>query len=73
MPSSEVGLATSSGWTQAGCARQLMHAVHSLNRSAARDSQQACNAQHIRNYTIDASYDQLNWTQLLMPLFFLSS
>ena len=44
-------------------------AQSNLNRAAARDCQQACAAQHIRNYTVHASYNQLNWTQLLMPMF----
>jgi len=45
-------------------------AQSNLNRIAAKDCQQACAAQHIRNYTIHASYDELHWTQLLMPMFF---
>jgi hypothetical protein len=45
-------------------------AQSNLNRFAANDCQQACAAQHIRNYTIHASYNELHWTQLLMPIFF---
>jgi hypothetical protein len=45
-------------------------AQSNLNRMAANECQQACAAQHIRNYTIHASYDGLHWTQLLMPMFF---
>jgi hypothetical protein len=45
-------------------------AQSNLNRIAANECQQACAAQHVRNYTIHASYDNLHWTQLLMPMFF---
>ena len=41
----------------------------SLHRLAAKDCQLASNAQHIRDYSIKAGYENLNWTQLLLPVF----
>lgn len=35
---------------------------------AEAECQQACEAQHSRNFTLDANYDEQNWTQLLLPL-----
>ncbi len=45
-------------------------AQYSLNKLTANDCQRACDAQHIRNFSIDAQYNQLHWTQLLLPMFF---
>jgi hypothetical protein len=38
-------------------------------RSAAAECQQASAADHIRSFALSADYEQLNWTQLLHPLF----
>ena len=40
-----------------------------LNAKAAEGCQQAAKGQHIRNYRIEAKYQELNWTQLLQPLY----
>jgi len=44
-------------------------AKDNLNRVAAGECQQAASAQHIRNFSIDAEYRSLNWTQLMLPVF----
>lgn len=36
---------------------------------AARDCSKAAGGQHIRNTVLQADYDDLNWTQLFLPLF----
>jgi len=44
-------------------------AQSSLNAAAAMDCQKAASGQHIRNFSLDARYDRLNWSQLLVPLY----
>jgi hypothetical protein len=39
-----------------------------LDMAAGLECQQAAGAQHIRNVIIHADYQQLNWTQLLLPM-----
>ncbi len=41
----------------------------SLERAAAADCRQAAAGQHIRDFIIDASYSDLHWTHLLLPLY----
>jgi hypothetical protein len=43
-------------------------AQNSLNRLAAHECQMACNAQHLREYSIEAQYKGQHWTQLLLPV-----
>lgn len=38
-------------------------------RAAQAECQQAAGADHIRNFTLDATYHNLNWTQLLLPAY----
>jgi hypothetical protein len=40
-----------------------------LNQAAAEECRQAAQAQHLRNYAIHAAYANLNWTQLLQPMY----
>jgi hypothetical protein len=40
-----------------------------LNRKAGDLCQQAAGGQHIRNFQLQAEYQELNWTQLLQPLY----
>ncbi|MBN1665811.1 MAG: hypothetical protein JW862_01935 [Anaerolineales bacterium] len=40
-----------------------------FDRLAAADCQRAAGAQHIEAYQIQADYEQLNWTQLLLPVY----
>ncbi len=40
-----------------------------LEEAAANECQQACGAQHIRNFRLRAEYESLRWTQQLLPLF----
>ncbi len=40
-----------------------------FDRLAAADCQRAADAQHVDEFTIQASYDELHWTQLLLPLY----
>lgn len=40
-----------------------------ITQRAAEECQQAAGAQHMRNYTTQAQYTMLNWTQLLLPLY----
>ncbi|MCE1252137.1 MAG: hypothetical protein LWX83_01170 [Anaerolineae bacterium] len=40
-----------------------------FNRQAGLEVQQASQAQHLRNFSLDAAYESLNWTQLLLPLY----
>ncbi|MGD2159000.1 MAG: hypothetical protein PVG32_19125 [Anaerolineales bacterium] len=40
-----------------------------FDRFAAADCQVAADAQHIEQFTIEADYLDLNWTQLLLPLY----
>lgn len=40
-----------------------------LDGRAGVDCQKAAGAQHIRNYSLKAAYQPLNWTQLLLPLY----
>ena len=44
-------------------------AQHLFDQSAAADIQTACQAQHNRNVSLRATYESLNWTQLLLPLY----
>jgi hypothetical protein len=44
-------------------------AQSALDQAAANECQQASEAQHVRNFTIQAQYDNLNWTQLLQPMY----
>ncbi len=41
----------------------------SLNRAAEEEVRQAGGAQHVRNFAIQAQYKNLNWTQLLLPMY----
>ena len=45
-------------------------AKSNLNHAAEKDCLQAANAQHIRDYKIDAKYQSPHWTQLLLPIYF---
>jgi hypothetical protein len=40
-----------------------------LDEAASAECQQATGAQHMRNFTVRAEYQCLNWTQLLLPLY----
>lgn len=40
-----------------------------LDEAASAECQQAAGAQHIRNYSLRADYESLNWTQMLLPLY----
>ena len=40
-----------------------------VNRKVAEICERAAGAQHFRNFSIKASYAQLQWTQLLLPLY----
>lgn len=40
-----------------------------LDQAAGEECQQASAGQHIRNFQIEAQYDQVNWSQLLLPLY----
>jgi len=40
-----------------------------LHQAAASECCQAAQAQHVRNYAIHAAYANLNWTQLLQPMY----
>jgi hypothetical protein len=40
----------------------------SLNHAAEQECLKASAAQHIRNYSVKADYESLNWTQMLLPL-----
>jgi hypothetical protein len=44
-------------------------AKSSLIKEAAKECQVASNGQHTRNFALNASYDELNWTQLLLPVY----
>jgi hypothetical protein len=39
-----------------------------LNHAAEQECLKAAAAQHIRNYSVNADYNSLNWTQMLLPL-----
>jgi len=39
-----------------------------LNHAAEQECLKAAAAQHIRNYSVKADYEGLNWTQMLLPL-----
>lgn len=39
-------------------------------QAAAQDCQRAAEAQHIRSFSLEADYEKLNWTQLLLPMYF---
>lgn len=41
----------------------------SINRLAAKDCKHASDAQHVRDFSIKARFENLNWTQLLLPVF----
>lgn len=40
-----------------------------LDQAAGMECQQAAAGQHIRNFQIEAQYDQVHWSQLLLPLY----
>jgi hypothetical protein len=40
-----------------------------LDRAAAEECRQAVGAQHLRNFSLRAAYQNLHWTQLLLPLY----
>jgi len=40
-----------------------------LVRAAGEECRQAAGADHIRNFTLEAEYDDLNWTMLLLPVY----
>lgn len=40
-----------------------------LNQAAAESCTQAAAAQHVRNFNIQAEYESMNWTQLLLPMY----
>ena len=40
-----------------------------LDKAAAEECRQAANAQHLRNFSLRAAYENLHWTQLLLPLY----
>jgi hypothetical protein len=40
-----------------------------LKKAAAGDCQVAAGAQHVRNFAIHPQYDNLHWTQLLLPMY----
>jgi hypothetical protein len=40
-----------------------------LHQAAAEECRQAAQAQHVRNFAIHAAYANLNWTQLLQPMY----
>lgn len=40
-----------------------------LNQAAAEDCRQASGAQHVRSFAVHADYDELHWTQLLLPMY----
>jgi len=44
-------------------------AQNSLDRDAGMECQQAAEAQHERNFAIKCAYENLNWTQLLQPVY----
>lgn len=44
-------------------------AAASLQKAAAHDCQQACDAGHLRQFRWNAQFSQLNWTLLLLPLY----
>ncbi len=41
----------------------------SFNQKASEDCQKAAAGQHMRSFTIHSSYDKVNWTQLLLPVY----
>ncbi|MDD5369055.1 MAG: hypothetical protein PHQ40_08220 [Anaerolineaceae bacterium] len=41
-----------------------------FDRAAARDCQIACDAQHIDQVNLQAEYQKLNWTLLLLPIYY---
>lgn len=44
-------------------------AQNRLNQVAESDCLKASNAQHVRNYSLNAGYNSLNWSQLLLPAY----
>ena len=40
-----------------------------FNQKASEDCQKAAGGQHARSFTMHASYDKVNWTQLLLPMY----
>jgi hypothetical protein len=44
-------------------------AKSNFNRLSAKDCQIAADAQHIDEFIIQANYKELNWTQLLLPVY----
>jgi hypothetical protein len=45
-------------------------AKYALDHAAAADCTKAAAAQHMRNFILRATYNDQNWTQLLLPVFF---
>ncbi len=45
------------------------NAQSGIKQRAGLDVQQASQAEHIRNFSLEADYESLNWTQLLLPLY----
>jgi len=45
------------------------HAKSSFDHLTAKDCQKAADAQHIDEFTIEADYQNQNWTQLLLPVY----
>lgn len=43
-------------------------AQEQVNLSAEEECQQACEAQHVRNFKLSADYNNKHWTQLLLPI-----
>ncbi len=46
-----------------------MDAEAALNATAARECAQAAEADHIRNWGMNAAFSRLNWTQMLVPAY----
>jgi hypothetical protein len=44
-------------------------AQQNIKKAAAQDCYRASGAQHVRNFAIHADYDELHWTQLLLPVY----
>jgi hypothetical protein len=40
-----------------------------IKQRASKDCQLACEAQHIRNFSIEASFEKKNWTYLYLPMY----
>jgi hypothetical protein len=44
-------------------------AADNIKKAAGQDCYRASGAQHVRNFAVHADYDQLHWTQLLLPVY----